>query len=152
MSAPRAASTVAPRRAGAGFPAGSGGERGFTLVELAVSLGVFMVGALTLALVMPMATRRLENATMQTRASQLAAECSEHILATPWDHDDLASGTHGDPGNPRDGHYYVRWSVETDQPIVSCKRVTVSVSRGSTAGVALAQIVVVVPRAGVTSP
>lgn len=152
MTSPRAASTVELRRAGAGSPAGLRGERGFTLVELAVSLGVFMVGALTLALVMPMATRRLENATMQTRASQLAAECSEHILATPWDHDDLTSGTHDDPGNPRDGRYYVRWSVETDQPIASCKRVTVSVSRGSTAGVALAQIVVVVPRAGVTSP
>lgn len=147
-----AARAKAPRRTRAGSRTGIRGENGFTLVEVAISLGVFMVGALTLALVMPLATRRLETSMMQTRASQLAAECGEHILATPWDHDDLVSGTHNDPGNPRDGVYFVRWNVETDQPIASCKRVTVGVSRISTAGTVLVQLVVVVPRAGVSSP
>jgi Tfp pilus assembly protein PilV len=133
-------------RTAARRPAGIGGEGGFTLAEVMVSLGVFMVGALALAMAMPLATRLIESAGVQTSASEMAAQRAERLLATPWDDEDLAAGAHLDPANPRDRFYYLRWNVEADQPIVACKRVTVYVSRFSAAAVPLAQLVVVVPQ------
>jgi prepilin-type N-terminal cleavage/methylation domain-containing protein len=127
-------------------------EAGFSLVEVVIALAVFMVGALTLSLVMPMATRRIVTASSQTRASELSAEAAEHILVTPWDDPDLTAGTHSDTGNPHDRVYYVSWAVLDSVPVPNCKRVTVSVSRNSVSAAALAQLVVVVPQAGALSP
>jgi prepilin-type N-terminal cleavage/methylation domain-containing protein len=123
-------------------------EAGFSLVEVIIALAVFMVGALTLALVMPMATRRIVTASSQTRASELSAECAEHILVTPWDDADLNAGSHNDPANPHDRVYYVSWAVVDSVPVVNCKRVTINVSRNSAGAATLAQLTVVVPQAG----
>jgi prepilin-type N-terminal cleavage/methylation domain-containing protein len=123
-------------------------EAGFSLVEVIIALAVFMVGALTLALVMPMATRRIVTASSQTRASELSAECAEHILVTPWDDADLNAGSHNDPANPHDRVYYVSWAVVDSVPVVNCKRVTINVSRNSVGAATLAQLTVVVPQAG----
>jgi prepilin-type N-terminal cleavage/methylation domain-containing protein len=125
---------------------------GFSLVEVVIALAVFLVGALTLSLVMPMATRRIVTAASQSRASELAADCAEQILVTPWADADLTSGTHNDPANPRDRLYYVSWAVLDSVPVPNCKRVTVSVSRNSVSAAPLTQVVVVVPQAGATSP
>ena len=121
---------------------------GFSMVEVIIALVVFMVGALTLSLVMPLATRHVVTANSQSRASELAAECAEEILVTPWDDGDLTSGAHADSTNPREGIYYVTWAVVDSVPVPNCKRVTVNVSRGTADAVALAQVVVVVPQAG----
>jgi prepilin-type N-terminal cleavage/methylation domain-containing protein len=121
---------------------------GFSLVEVLIALAVFMVGALSLSVVMPMATKRIVKAASQTRASELSADCAEQILATPWADADLVAGTHADPANPRNGIYYVTWAVLDSVPVPNCKRVTVSVSRNSAGAAALAQVTVVVPRAG----
>jgi prepilin-type N-terminal cleavage/methylation domain-containing protein len=121
---------------------------GFSLVEVIIALAVFMVGALSLSVVMPMATKRIVKAASQTRASELSAECAERILVTPWDDNDLLAGSHNDPTNPRDRVYYVSWAVLDSVPVPNCKRVTVSVSRNSVGAAALAQVTVVVPRAG----
>jgi hypothetical protein len=87
-------------------------------------------------------------AASQTRASELSAECAERILVTPWDDADLVAGSHSDPGNPRDRVYYVSWAVLDSVPVLNCKRVTVNVSRNTVGSTALAQLVVIVPRAG----
>jgi Tfp pilus assembly protein PilV len=145
MTARSRSRTGAGRTAARRSP-GPRGESGFTLAEVAISLGVFLVGALALAMAMPLATRLIESAGVQTSASEMAAQRAERILATPWDDDDLAAGAHVDPANPRDHFYYVRWDVEADQPTAACKRVTVNVSRFSVAAVPLAQLVVVVPQ------
>jgi prepilin-type N-terminal cleavage/methylation domain-containing protein len=125
---------------------------GFSLVEVIIALAVFLVGVLSLAVVMPMATKRIVNAASQTRASELSAECAERVLVTPWDDADLVAGTHNDPTNPRDGIYYVSWAVLDSVPVPNCKRVTINVSRLAVGTAALAQLTVIVPRAGATSP
>ena len=91
-------------------------------------------------------------AASQTRASELSAECAERILITPWDDDDLIAGTHNDPANPRDRVYYVSWAVLDSVPVLNCKRITINVSRTSVGAAALAQLIVIVPRAGSTTP
>jgi prepilin-type N-terminal cleavage/methylation domain-containing protein len=121
---------------------------GFSLVEVIIALAVFMVGALSLSVVMPMATKRIVKAASQTRASELSAECAERILVTPWDDSDLIAGSHNDPTNPHDRVYYVSWAVLDSVPVPNCKRVKVNVSRISVGAAALAQVTVVVPRAG----
>ena len=136
----RASRCAAPRAAG------------FSLVEVIIALAVFMIGALSLSVVMPLATRRIVTAASQTRASELSAECAERILITPWDDDDLIAGTHNDPANPRDRVYYVSWAVLDSVPVLNCKRITINVSRTSVGAAALAQLIVIVPRAGSTTP
>jgi prepilin-type N-terminal cleavage/methylation domain-containing protein len=136
----RASRCAAPRAAG------------FSLVEVIIALAVFMIGALSLSVVMPLATRRIVTAASQTRASELSAECAERILVTPWDDDALLAGAHNDPANPRDQVYYVSWAVLDSVPVLNCKRVTINVSRNSVGAAALAQLTVIVPRAGSTSP
>jgi hypothetical protein len=125
---------------------------GFSLVEILIALAVFMIGVLSLAVVMPVATKRIVTAASQTRASELSAECAERVLVTPWDDADLVAGTHTDPTNPRDGVYYVSWAVLDSVPVPNCKRVTINVSRLAVGTTALAQLTVIVPRAGATTP
>jgi len=121
---------------------------GFSLIEVIIALAVFMIGALSLSVVMPLATKRIVTAASQTRASELSAECAERILVTPWDDADLIAGSHNDPANPRDRVYYVSWAVLDSVPVVNCKRITINVSRMSVGAAALAQLTVIVPRAG----
>lgn len=122
--------------------------RGFTLIEMLVALIVFAVGALALAVCIPLGTNRIGKSGQQTRASALVSERAEQLLVTPFDHGDLTAGTHDDPANPQDGVYYVRWIVEDDQPITKCKRITVIVARDGTSNAPEAQVVVVNPESG----
>lgn len=125
-----------------------GGASGFSLIEVMIALIVFSIGVLGLAALIPLGTSRIGKAGNQTRASALAAQRSEDLLTTPYGDGDLTDGTHTDAGNPFSGRYYVKWVVEDDQPIVSTKRVTVSVSKNSVNGPVEATIVIVCPASG----
>jgi prepilin-type N-terminal cleavage/methylation domain-containing protein len=124
------------------------GPRGFTLVEVMVALMVFAIGALALAAVVPLGTRKVTQAGRQSRASQLAAQGAEELLGTPYGDPLLGSGTHDDAANPHEGTYFVRWVVEDGQPIPACKRITITVRRNSVLGPPEAMLVVVSPESG----
>jgi prepilin-type N-terminal cleavage/methylation domain-containing protein len=121
---------------------------GFTLVELLIALVVFGLGVLSLAAVIPLGVARSNNASQQTRASELAATCAEQVLETPYGDASMTSGAHDDVNNPYPGGYYVRWTVEDDQPIADCKRITIRVYRRTFLSLPLSVLVVVSPRAG----
>lgn len=130
----------------AGAPAR--GTRGFTLIEVMVALILFATGMLALAMVIPMATKRVVKAGTQTRASSLASETAEELLTIPYGDGDLTSGIHDDPANPHEGVYYIRWVVEDNAPSPNCKRVTVKVARGSASLPPEARIVIVTVESG----
>ena len=139
MKAPPPSSARARRREG---------DRGFTLIEVAIAMIVFAIGALALAICVPLGSNKIGKAGQQTQASIIASERAEQLLITPYDHGDLTAGTHDDPANPREGTYYVRWVVEVNQPITGCKRVTVKVARDAVGNPPQAQVVVVNPESG----
>ncbi|MGH2359200.1 MAG: type IV pilus modification PilV family protein [bacterium] len=123
-------------------------ERGFTLIEALIALMVFSIGVLALAAVVPYGTNRVGKATGQTRSGELATERAEILLSTPYDDGDLTAGWHNDTANPYQVLYHVRWNVEDNQPITSCKRVTVVVNRPTLTSPTVAKVVIVVPEAG----
>lgn len=121
---------------------------GFTLIEVLIALMIFGVGVLSLGLVIPMATKRVTSAGVQTRASSLAAERAETLLTLPYGDSQLTSGLHADPANPIEGSYYVQWTVTDNQPQPNCKRVRVVVSRTSVFGRPEAAVTIVCPQSG----
>jgi type IV pilus assembly protein PilV len=121
---------------------------GFSLIEVMVAMVVFAIGILSLAVMVPMGTNRIGKAGKQTHASTLAAMRAEDLLITRYGDADLTAGVHTDTHNPVDGVYYVQWSVTEDSPITSCKKVVVTVSRGSTSGTPEAAVTIVCPAAG----
>lgn len=123
-------------------------QGGFTLMEVVVGACVFAVGALALALVVPLGINRITVSGEHSRSSQIATERCENLLTTPYTDTDLDSGTHADASNPLPGNYYVQWVVEDDQPIAKCKRITVTVSKGSLGARALVTDVIVSPESG----
>lgn len=128
------------------LPRNASNDRGFSLVELMIALMVFAIGILTLAAVIPMGIRKTNSASQQTTSSELATLKAEEVLITPFSDADLTAGIHDDPGNPRNGKYYVRWTVEDDQPVTNCKRVTVSVHMNAVTASPTAKVVVVRPQ------
>lgn len=78
----------------------------------------------------------------------MTATCAEKLLATPYWDSDLIVGAHNDPDNPHPGGYYVTWTVENNQPITDCKRITVVTRWPVAASPLSAKLVVVTPQAG----
>jgi prepilin-type N-terminal cleavage/methylation domain-containing protein len=124
------------------------GESGFTLIESMMALVVLAVGILALVTLIPLGTKKISTSASRTRASELAAAKAEKLLATPYADPDLDPGSHSDEENPFDTQYYVSWSVEDNQPIASCKRVTVMVRWPTSISPLSARVVVVTPQAG----
>jgi len=121
-------------------------QRGFGLIEVAIALVVLAIGVLGLASLMPAGTRSTARSGDQTRASELTSKVAERLLAVPWSHADLTSGTHNDTTYPWPGGYYVSYVVEDDQPIANCKRITITTRWPSPSSANRTRLVIVNPR------
>lgn len=121
---------------------------GFTLVEVLVAMIVFAVGVLSMATLMPSGSRSVNRSSDQTRASELLSESAENLLTASYSDSLLVAGSHSDPGNPYDGKYYVRWTVQDDQPVTECKRVTLTAGWPTSVSSPAASVVIVKPRSG----
>jgi len=143
---------ISPRKPPVALPAARAvpvqPQRGFTLIEIMFAMVIFAIGVLGLMACVPMASNRVMKSGAQTRASSLAAETAEELLKVPYGHGSLTAGTHNDPANPHPGNYYTRWVVENDQPLASCKRITITVARGTVSNIPVVRLVIVTPQSG----
>lgn len=107
-------------------------DRGLTLVEVLVAMVVFSVALLELGRMQIIASHVSSAAARLSRATALAQDKIEQLMAVAYDHALLADLTpvgqttvYTDP-NPPQG-YTVRWSVDADTPRAEVKTVNVVV-------------------------
>jgi prepilin-type N-terminal cleavage/methylation domain-containing protein len=133
-----------PRRSSsAEEPRRSKNQAGFTLLEILVAVLVFTIGALALAFAMSRGVGSVSESGQHTRASAIASQRTENLLAASHSDPLLTPGSHSDPNNPYPGNYFSDWTVEDNQPITGCKRITISVRRGSATAAPMVRTVVV---------
>lgn len=108
-------------------------ERGFTLIEVSVSLSILAIGLLSLAAIIPLAKSDVTRSDQRTRSVFLAQESVEWLHGLAYADPLLSAGTHTD-ANFNEPGYTRGWSVVADSPITDVKRVTVTITRTGATG------------------
>jgi prepilin-type N-terminal cleavage/methylation domain-containing protein len=108
-------------------------EKGFTLIEVLVTMVVFSVALLGLEGMQITALQVNTIASRLTQGTTLAQDRAERLMALPYTDPTLADTTatgvftsHTDP-NPPQG-YTIRWDVDTDVPSAGIKTINVFVT------------------------
>jgi len=104
-------------------------EKGFTLVEIMVTICVFSIGMLAVASMQVSGTEGTANAKWQTGATVWASDQMEKIISLPYDHPDLADGAHA---GVTQGQYDISWVVQDDELVDNTKTITVTVTWADT--------------------
>ncbi len=99
-------------------------ERGFTLIEVMVTMVILAVGLLAVAGMQVISIKSNTTSRDVTEASTLAMDRLEFLKVLPVDDDQLDEGEHDDAGNPVEGKYTVTWNVTDNE---ETKAVTVLV-------------------------
>lgn len=103
-------------------------EKGIGLIEILIALVLFGAG-LSLALrTLPDSNVTMTRGRNITKATNLAQEKIEDLMAAPFSDADLTAGTHNDVENPIDRHFTRSWVVADDTPVQGMKTVDVTVS------------------------
>jgi type IV pilus assembly protein PilV len=111
-------------------PGRSPRARGFTLIELMITLLVFSIGLLALAKMMPAGSRSMNRARTMTSAATLAAQKIEDLKVLAWTSPSLGAGTYNDAS----GSYSRTWSITDNVPLPGTKKITVTVSYAISGG------------------
>ena len=100
-------------------------NRGFTLIEVMISLAIFSIGILAITGLQISSINGNVSARMQTEATTLAVERLERLIALPYNHEDLDPGNHPPETN---GSYTIVWQVSEDVPITFTKTINITVT------------------------
>ncbi len=104
--------------------------RGFTLLELMITLVVLAIGVLALGQLMPAGSRALNRSRSMTSGTAFAAQKLEDLKALAWTDAGLTAGSHSDAT----GKYTRSWTVTDNTPLAGTKKVEVTVSWASSSG------------------
>ncbi len=100
----------------------TGGDRGFSLIELMVSITILGVGILSLAGLFPMAMQRVSAGDMASRATFVAESKIEELKRVPWDQLTTTAGI-----DTLHAAFQRTWTVVEDEPVIGMKQVQVTV-------------------------
>jgi prepilin-type N-terminal cleavage/methylation domain-containing protein len=89
-------------------------EKGFTLIEIMIAIGIFAFGILAVATLQIHSIKGNTQANNVTLLGSLASGCVETLKSLPFDNPLLEAGIH--PAQPR-GDYWIGWSVQDDVPL-----------------------------------
>ena len=103
-------------------------QKGFSLIEIMVTLVVFGIGISMALKMLPSSNAISTRSRNMTIATNLASEKLEGLMGFSYDHAELNAGNHQDPDNPIDQHYRRSWDVIVDNPVQGMKRISVSVT------------------------
>jgi type IV pilus assembly protein PilV len=112
-------------------------EKGFSLVELIMTLVIIGIGVMAVAALFPLATKNVNDGRLLTTALGRAQEKIEQLQQAGYSSSMLTAGSYTDTL----GSYVRTWAVQDSVPTVGSKRVFVSVSwpaRQGREGVSLA--------------
>jgi type IV pilus modification protein PilV len=101
-------------------------NRGFTLIEVMITLAIFSIGILAIAGLQISSINGTSSARMQTEATTLAVERLERLSALPYDHADLDESNN--PHQAAGGNYTIVWNVSEDAPIALTKTINIRVT------------------------
>ena len=84
-------------------------NKGFTLIEVLITLAIFSIGILAVAAMQMTSTKGNASSRRITEATALAETQIERLIQLPYNHDDLnpANNPHGGP----QGAYTVNWNA-----------------------------------------
>ncbi len=99
-------------------------NKGFSLIEVMVALGIFSIGILAVASMQISAAQGNLSARMRTEAVTLASDQLEILNSLTYNHGDLAPGAHLDN---TDNVYLLEWTV-TEDSTEDFKTIEVSVT------------------------
>jgi type IV pilus assembly protein PilV len=102
------------------------GQQGFTLLEIMIAISILSIGLLAVASLQMSSLRGNAFASNVTEGTTLAADRLEKLLVLPYNHADLAGGTHIDPAPP--SRYAVTWQVADDSPVTNTKTIDLTVT------------------------
>lgn len=101
-------------------------NRGFTLIEVLISLAIFSIGILAIAGLQINSINGNSSARMQTEATTLAVERLERLISLPYDHADLDPSNN--PHQVTSGSYTIVWDVSEDVPIAFTKTISITIT------------------------
>jgi len=109
-------------------------EDGFTLIEILIALTIFAVGLLAVAAMQTSAIKVNSTAGKLTNLSTWGMDKIEELSALPYSDPLLDSA--GNPHQEVSGDYTISWTVVDDNPVISTKNITITVTgRGKTASI-----------------
>ena len=100
-------------------------QKGFSLIEILISMTIFAIGVLALAEMQITAIRGNAFSSTTTDGTTLAQDRIEQLMNLPYDDANLNAGNHGPETQ---GVYDVSWDVANDSPVANTKTVNVSVT------------------------
>jgi len=107
-------------------------DKGFTIIEVLVVIGLFAIGILAVASMQVTAFQGNRSAMLQTNAITLATERMENLISQNYA--TIVSGSENQ------ANFNIAWNVQDDTPLENTKTITVTVTwndRGGTRDVVL---------------
>jgi type IV pilus assembly protein PilV len=117
-------------------------EQGFSLIEVMITLSIFAVGVLAVALMQDLSIQHNASARLMSEAIEVAQSQMARLMGAPYD--DANLDEFSSPYGPNSiGHYRVSWTVQEDVPMSDMKTIKLTVAwsdQGAEKSLAVASI------------